>query len=44
MNTLTEHDFKDAFKKNGRNAGNGAYTRKETTWRVMVDSRPEVSF
>jgi hypothetical protein len=26
LNTLTEHDFQDAFK-NGRSAGNGAYGR-----------------
>jgi hypothetical protein len=24
LNTLTVHDFQDEFKKNGRNAGNGA--------------------
>jgi hypothetical protein len=27
LNTLTEHDFQDAFK-NGRSPGNGSYTRK----------------
>jgi hypothetical protein len=27
MNTVTEHDFQDAFK-NDRSAGNGAYPRK----------------
>jgi hypothetical protein len=27
MNTLTEHDFQDAFK-DGRSAGNDAYARK----------------
>jgi hypothetical protein len=27
LNTLTEHDFQDAFK-NGRSAENGAYKRK----------------
>jgi hypothetical protein len=43
MNTLTEHDFQDAFK-NCRKAGDRAYARKGTTWRVMVSSRPEVSF
>jgi hypothetical protein len=32
LNNLTEHNFEDAFK-NGRSAGNGAYTRKGTTWR-----------
>jgi hypothetical protein len=34
-NTLTEHDFQDAFR-NGRRAGNGAYTRMGTTSKVMV--------
>jgi hypothetical protein len=43
LNTLTEHDFQDAFK-NGRSAGNGAYARKETTSRAMVTSRPKISF
>jgi hypothetical protein len=43
LNTLIEHDFQDAFK-NGRSAGNGAYTRKGTTSRVMVTSRPKISF
>jgi hypothetical protein len=28
LNTLTEHDFQDAFE-NGRSAGNGAYARME---------------
>jgi hypothetical protein len=37
LNTLTEHDFQDAFK-NGRRAF------KETPSRVMVVSRPEVNF
>jgi hypothetical protein len=37
LNTLTEHDFRDAFK-NVRRAGNG------TTSKVMVASRPRVSF
>jgi hypothetical protein len=32
LNTLTEHDFQDAFK-NGRSSGNGAYTQKGTTSR-----------
>jgi hypothetical protein len=38
LNTLTEHDF--------RGAGNDAYVYvwKETTSRVMVASRPKVSF
>jgi hypothetical protein len=43
LNTLTEHDFQDAFQ-NGRSAGNGAYALKGTTSRVMVASRPKVSF
>jgi hypothetical protein len=43
LNTLTEHDFQDAFK-NGRSAGNGAYARKGTSSRVMVASRPKISF
>jgi hypothetical protein len=43
LNTLTEQDFQDAYK-NGRSAGNGAYARKGTTSRVMVASRPKVSF
>jgi hypothetical protein len=44
LNTLTENDFWDAFKKNGRSAGNGAYMQKRTTSRVKVASRPKVSF
>jgi hypothetical protein len=40
LNTLTEHDFQDAFKQNGRRTGNGAYTRKGTTLRVMMASGP----
>jgi hypothetical protein len=43
LNTLTDHDFEDAFK-NGKNAGNGAYAQKGTTSRVMAASRPIVSF
>jgi hypothetical protein len=43
LSTLTEHDFQDTFKKNGRSAGNGAYTWKGTTSRVKVVSRPKVS-
>jgi hypothetical protein len=35
LNTLTEHDFQDAFRS-GRSAGNGAYTWMGTTSRVMV--------
>jgi hypothetical protein len=43
LNTLTEHDFQDAFK-NGRSAGNGTYARKGTTSRVIVACRPKVCF
>jgi hypothetical protein len=43
LNTLTEHNFQDALK-NGRSAGNGAHVWKRTTSRVMVVSRPKVSF
>jgi hypothetical protein len=43
LNTHTEHDFEDAFK-HGRSAGSGAYVLKGTTSRVMVASRPKVSF
>jgi hypothetical protein len=43
LNTLTDHDFQAAFK-NGRSAGNGAYAQKRTTSRVMMASRPKVSF
>jgi hypothetical protein len=41
LNTLSEHDFQDAFK-NGRSASNGAYTTKETTLKAMVAGRPKV--
>jgi hypothetical protein len=40
-NTLTEHNFQNAFKS-GRNSGNSACSWKETTSRVMVSSRPKV--
>jgi hypothetical protein len=43
LNTLTEHDFQDAFK-NGRNAGNDAYAQKGTTSRVVVANAPKISF
>jgi hypothetical protein len=43
LNTITEHDFRMDLK-NGRSAGNGVYLRKGTTLRVMVASRPKVSF
>jgi hypothetical protein len=44
LNTLTEHNFQDTLKKNGRSAENGAYARKGTTSRLMVASMPKVSF
>jgi hypothetical protein len=43
LKILTEHDFQDAFK-NGRSAGNSACTQKGNTSRVIVASRPKVSF
>jgi hypothetical protein len=43
LNTLIEHDFQIAFKK-WQYPSNGAYAQKETTSRVMVASRPKVSF
>jgi hypothetical protein len=43
LKTLTEHDLQDAFK-NCTRAGNCAYARKGTTSRVIVASRPKVSF
>jgi hypothetical protein len=42
--TLIKHDFQDALKKKDRSTGNGAYMWKGTVSRVMVVSRPEVSF
>jgi hypothetical protein len=39
LNSLTEHDFQDAFK-NGRSAGNGAYSLKGTTLRLMMAIGP----
>jgi hypothetical protein len=43
LNTLTEHNFQDAFK-NGSSAGYGAYVEKEATSWVMVATGPIVSF
>jgi hypothetical protein len=43
LNALTDHDSR-MHLKSGRNAGNGAYMRKRTSSRVMVASRPKVSF
>jgi hypothetical protein len=34
LNTLTKHDFQDVFN-NGRSSGNGAYSRKKVTSRVI---------
>jgi hypothetical protein len=42
LKTITVQDFHDAFKKNGRRAGNGAYSRKETSSSVIVVSRLKV--
>jgi hypothetical protein len=43
LNTLTEHDFQDAFKNCG-SAWNCAYAPKVTASRVIVDIGPKVSF
>jgi hypothetical protein len=43
LNTLTEHDFQDAFK-NGRSSGNGVYAWKGTVSRMMMASKPKVNF
>jgi hypothetical protein len=43
LNILTEHDLQNAFK-NDRSTGDGAYSRKGATSRVMVASRPKVIF
>jgi hypothetical protein len=43
LNTLTGHDYQDAFK-NDRSAESGTYARKGTTSRLIVDSSPKVSF
>jgi hypothetical protein len=42
LNILTEHKLQDAFK-NDRIAGNSAYTKKGSTPRAMVASRPTVN-
>jgi hypothetical protein len=46
LNTLTEHEFQDAFekKKNGKHAGNSAYVQKGAISRVMVASRSKINF
>jgi hypothetical protein len=43
LNALTELDFQDVCK-NGRSTGNGAYTQKVTSLKVMVASGAEVVF
>jgi hypothetical protein len=40
-NTLTEHDFKDAFK-NGRSAGNCTFARKGVTSKLIVAIRSKI--
>jgi hypothetical protein len=40
LNSLTEHDFQD--EKNCRSAGNGAYSFKGTTSKVMISITPKV--
>jgi hypothetical protein len=42
MNTVTKHDFQDAFKKNGRSTGNGA-RKGEASW-LRVARLLKVSF
>jgi hypothetical protein len=42
LNTITEHDFQDAFK-NGGSDGSGSYTWKMPTL-TLVAIRPKVSF
>jgi hypothetical protein len=39
LNTLTDYDFQDEFKKN-----DSAYARKGNTSRVVVASGPKLSF
>jgi hypothetical protein len=43
LNTLTDRDFQDAYKK-WQSAGNGAYARKGTTSRVIVAVGPKLVF
>jgi hypothetical protein len=43
LNTLNEHNFRDAFE-NGRSAGNGVYEQNETTSRMMAISGLKISF
>jgi hypothetical protein len=41
LNTLTEHNFQDAFK-NGRSSGNTVYVRNVTTSRVWGPVGPKL--
>jgi hypothetical protein len=43
LNTLTDHDFHDAFK-NGRSPENSAHVQKGATSRVMVAIMLTISF
>jgi hypothetical protein len=43
LNTLTGQDFQDSFK-HASSTGNNAYSRKGSTSKVMVTSRPKVRF
>jgi hypothetical protein len=44
LNTQTEHDFQDAFKKMSEALGTVHTCGRGTTLRVRVASRPKVSF
>jgi hypothetical protein len=43
LNTLTEHDFQDAFKKL-QNNGNDEYTRKGNASKLRWSSGPKLVF
>jgi hypothetical protein len=43
LNTLTEHDFQDAFKKKSRSTGKSGYVLKGSTLKVMVASRQKLA-
>jgi hypothetical protein len=43
LNTLTEHEFQDAFKQQQKRC-HDAYIQMGTTSRMMVASRPKISF
>jgi hypothetical protein len=40
LNTFTEHDFQDAFKKMAEVLGSGAYVRMGTTSKAIMANRP----